>query len=195
MMYRAGLTVREIADNCGYDVRTVNRHVRVREKYEPDFYTAHLNAFEKREKGRPSTRWKHIYIDLQVFWNENQRLPSYGGNNDESRLHRWLSEQRRLNERGNLSSSKTKLLNEIPGWTLSTRASELDARWQANFEAFVLFVQDYGRFPRYKNFSSERERALGVWLHSQHQRRSNGVLRSDRSRALDNAVPGWKSLY
>lgn len=40
-MYRAGLTVREIADRCQQNVATVHLHLRVREKYQPGLHAAH----------------------------------------------------------------------------------------------------------------------------------------------------------
>ncbi|MGP5391716.1 hypothetical protein [Glutamicibacter arilaitensis] len=46
--------------------------------------------------------------------------------------------------------------------------------------------------PRYKNYSTEAERVLGVWLHIQHQKRAAGTLPPWRLKMMDNAFPHWQ---
>ncbi|MFR0637296.1 helicase associated domain-containing protein [Arthrobacter sp. LS16] len=69
----------------------------------------------------------------------------------------------------------------------------LNEAWLQRLESICEFVALNGRMPRYKHHSSEYERTLGVWLHNQHQKRARGNLSSSRHKALDAALPGWKS--
>lgn len=59
--------------------------------------------------------------------------------------------------------------------------------------AVSAYVASTGQMPRYKIYASEHEHRLGVWLHRQHQARTENSLLSWRQAALDEAVPGWRS--
>lgn len=195
MMYRAGLTVREIADHCRRDPRTVHRHVQIRETYEPGFHSEHLANLHLRSPDRPRTRWRQKLAKVEEFVNLNGRLPEYSNASDESSLYRWLSCQRRKLERNELSNQKIVLLNSLPCWNEPKWQIELDLRWENRLQDLELFVTTHKRMPRYKNYLNESERQVGVWLHSQHQKRSNGTLNPIRLSLLDQRVPGWHSKY
>ncbi|RBL98884.1 hypothetical protein C1H84_16725 [Glutamicibacter soli] len=67
----------------------------------------------------------------------------------------------------------------------------LDETWKAKLAAVVDYVKVAGSLPRYRNYATEYERSLGVWLHNQHQKRTKGTLIEWRKTALDDAVPSW----
>ncbi|WP_121866065.1 helicase associated domain-containing protein [Glutamicibacter nicotianae] len=72
------------------------------------------------------------------------------------------------------------------------RQRELDERWSERFEALREFVAESGQFPRYRTYTSETEHSLGIWLHNQHQRRTEGKLAAWRRDALDHEFAGWR---
>ncbi|MBP2397621.1 helicase associated domain-containing protein [Glutamicibacter protophormiae] len=92
-----------------------------------------------------------------------------------------------------MSKSKVALLGDVADWTTDLHRQELDERWNAKLIALKDFVSEFGAMPRYKTFASEREHSLGVWLHNQHQRRTELKLQDWRLEALNAAIPGWTS--
>ncbi|WP_413456496.1 helicase associated domain-containing protein (plasmid) [Glutamicibacter sp. FR1] len=89
--------------------------------------------------------------------------------------------------------SKKVLLEALSGWDQNTHQLQLDQLWQSHLQELTNFVDAHGQMPRYKNYSSELEHRLGVWLHNQHQRRSQGSLVAWRLEALNAVAPGWRS--
>lgn len=193
MMYAAGLTVREIADRCHQNCSTIHLHFRVREKYEPGFHARHEAALKARGPNRPTTLWRKRASEAIDFQTAHGRLPRGDGDAAERSLHSWLEGQRRTFERGEMPASKVVLLEDLVGWNIRTRQLELDGRWWDKLSALVEFVASTESVPRYKNYSTEQERVLGVWLHKQHQRRSENKLVQWRLETLDAALPGWRS--
>jgi len=171
MMYKAGLTVREIADRCHQNVATVHLHLQVREKYQPGLRAAHESALNDRDPDRPSTKWRKCLEEVIHFQLDHGRLPR--------------------NEGG--SQAKEVLLDSLTNWSIDTHQQELDDRWRQKLLDLEDFVYEFGTMPRYKNFSTEREHTLGVWLHNQHQRRAEQKLDEWRLEAINVAIPGWTS--
>lgn len=195
LMFRAGLTVREISDYCHANVDTVHRHVVVREKYELDYRAEHETAFQNRDLDHPTPAWLSSLGSVQSFLSENSRLPGPNGNEKELILHKWLNRQRNKYNRNRMSPQKTVLLDKLPGWKVSYQQQSLDKQWSTRLEELADYLSQFGRAPRYRNYADDHEHKLGVWLHVQHQRRANGTLRSDRLLQLDNIFPGWCSKY
>lgn len=192
-MYLAGLTAREISDLCHQKISTVHRHLRVREKYQEDFKETHYKELASRHPDRPSTQWRIRLNELNEFVVSNGRLPERNGNQHEISLYSWLSIQRASHYRGAMSPGKTYLLGSIPNWCGSSREEILQHNWMNNLNETADYVTNHKEMPRYKNFSDDREHKLGVWLHIQHQKRSQGTLSEARFRALERFIPGWRS--
>lgn len=193
MMYKAGLTVREIADRCHQNVATVHSHLKVREKYQPGLRASHEAALRDREPDRPSTKWRKCLEEVLRFQSTYGRLPMSGGDSHEQRMFRWIATQRRAFNQGRMSKAKEALLDSLPGWSIDTHQQELDERWRVKLLDLQDYVSEFGTMPRYKNFASKREHTLGVWLHNQHQRRTEQKLQKWRLEALNVAIPGWTS--
>ncbi|MGP7815027.1 Helicase associated domain protein [Glutamicibacter soli] len=194
MMYAAGLTAREIADLCHQSVATVHVHLRVREKYTPGFKATHQAALNERDPDRPSARWRTRLNEVISFQATHDQLPSRDGDEHEKALFRWVAVQRRAYETGRISKTKVELLKDLAGWTVNIHQNELDELWKTNLANLQDFISEFETMPRYKNFTTEHEHTLGVWLHCQHQRRAEQRLIQWRLDALDEAVPGWRSM-
>ena len=193
MMYKAGLTVREIADRCHQNVATVHLHLQVREKYQPGLRAAHESALNDRDPDRPSTKWRKCLEEVIHFQADHGRPPRNEGGSQEQRMSRWIAAQRRAFNQGKMSKAKEVLLDSLSDWLLDTHQQELDERWRVKLLDLQDFVSEFGTMPRYKNFASEREHTLGVWLHNQHQRRAEQKLDEWRLEAINVAIPGWTS--
>lgn len=193
MMFMAGLTAREIADRCKQNIATVHLHLKNREKYEPDFYGKHIEALEARGRYRVTTQWRRRMREAQDFYLAYGRLPLLAGDSSEHSLAVWVGEQRRLYERNELPQAKITLLEPLSGWKLNPRTQEKEIRWRNKLDLFIDFVATEHRMPRYRTYSTPEEHALGVWLHNQHQRRTERRLEPWMLEALNNAVPGWRS--
>ncbi|WP_425864747.1 Helicase associated domain protein [Arthrobacter sp. TWP1-1] len=192
-MYTSGMTVQEIADFTGRARSTVHRHLQVREDAGARLRAVHEAARLARGPDWPTTRWQHCYKAAQEFYKLNGRLPIDDDVAAEHKLVAWLDSQRATHRSGALSAIKVTLMDMIPGWEGTAPQTILDDRWRQRLEELVAFVAETGRMPRYKRHSSEHEHALGVWIHTQHQRRAECRLLDWRLAALDAAVPGWHS--
>lgn len=73
------------------------------------------------------------------------------------------------------------------------RAREREMQWKKKLALFIAFVDAEQRMPRYRSYATEEEHALGVWLHNQHQRRTENRLELWKLEALNEANPGWCS--
>jgi len=189
----AGITAREIAELCHRGPATIHYHLRRREHYEPGFRAKHEAAVATRNNNRPSSTWRRQATELATFHAEHKRLPRSTGDRAERSLHHWLTIQRKELQSGQLPAAKILLLQDVPDWHIDPRQRELDERWSERFEALRQFVAESGHFPRYRTYTSEKERSLGVWLHNQHQRRAEGKLAAWRHDALDHEFAGWRS--
>ena len=188
----AGITVREIAELCHRGSATIHYHLRRREHYEPGFRAKHEAAVATRNNNRPSSTWRRQANELAAFHAEHTRLPRSTGDRAERSLHHWLTVQRKELQSGQLPAAKIMLLQDVPDWHIDPRQRELDERWSERFEALREFVAESGQFPRYRTYTSEKERSSGVWLHNQHQRRAEGKLAAWRHDALDDEFAGWR---
>lgn len=193
MMYLAGLTAREIADWCQQNIATVHLHLRVREKYEPGFHAKHEAALASRDPDRPTTWWRRRLHEALEFQAAHDRLPRSDGDDVEASLARRVADQRRAYGKGRMSVAKIILLDGLRDWASDTKQAKLDDKWRTSLGLLTEFVASTGRLPRYKDYSSELEHVLGVWLHTQHQRRAENRLLPWRKAALDDAFPVWQS--
>lgn len=194
-MYTSGMTVQEIADLTGRARSTVHRHLQVRDAAGAGLRAVHEAARLARGPDWPTTHWQHNYKAAQDFYKLNGRLPK--ADDDvaaEHKLVAWLGTQRAAHRSGALPAIKVTLMGVIPDWERTVHHTTLDDRWRKRLDELVTFVAEAGRMPRYRRYSSEHEHALGVWLHTQHQRRGESRLSAWRLVALDAAVPGWHSF-
>ena len=193
LMYSAGLTAREIADLCAHNISTVHFHLRRREQYEPGFQSKHFEALKSRHPDRPTTQWRKQLNLLKEFINENGRLPISKATPEEARLQSWLVNQQRSYARGEMSPGKIFLLDSVFEWRATAHRDVLARHWLDRLQMVASYVSQVGQFPRYRNYTTELEHTLGVWLHIQHQNRSQKKLPEERLTKLNETIPGWRS--
>lgn len=193
MMFTAGLTAREIADRCKQNIATVHLHLKNREKYDHNFFAKHTAALEDRGPHRITTQWRRRVKEAQEFHAAHGRLPRSTGKPAERSLAEWIGEQRRLFEREELPQAKIVLLEPLPDWHINARTREHEMRWRNKLALFVDFVAAEQRMPRYRTYATEEEHVLGVWLHNQHQRRTENQLELWKLEALQEVAPDWRS--
>lgn len=193
-MYASGMTVREIADFTDRPRSTVHRHLQVQEKFGQDLRAVHNAARQARGPDWPTTHWQRRYKAAQDFYAVNGKLPAAGDDEAETVLATWIRTQRTLHHRGDLPAILATLMDMIPNWDDSPRRTALDDHWRERFHELQDFVAENARLPRYRGYSSERERILGVWLHTQHQARAERRLLQWRLESLEAALPDWRSV-
>lgn len=193
LMYAAGLKVRESSDLCHQNVSTLHLHFKVQAEHDAETKARHDAALAARNPDRPSVLWRRRLSEVLAFHTLHNRLPGNSSDTTEAGLHRWLCLQRRAFDPGLMWPAKITLMDQLPGWRTDTHKENLDQGWRQRVLQLQRFVGDRGTMPRYKTYADEAERALGVRLHVQHQRRAEGLLLHWRLEALDAAVPGWRS--
>ncbi|MBT2549120.1 helicase associated domain-containing protein [Arthrobacter sp. ISL-65] len=68
-----------------------------------------------------------------------------------------------------------------------------EARWQNRLTDLAAYHAAGNDWPLHKSSMTDEEHDLGVWLHSQRQKARRGELDPAKIRALDEAVPGWRT--
>jgi len=92
-----------------------------------------------------------------------------------------------------MSIPKIVLLEDLTGWNIDAHQQELDEAWRTKLTSLIKFTAANHQMRRYKNYSTEAERVLGVWLHIQHQRRAEGTMIPWRLEMMDDTFPHWQS--
>ncbi|BBX87890.1 helicase associated domain-containing protein [Mycolicibacterium aubagnense] len=73
--------------------------------------------------------WEQQLSALRTFVAAQRRYPDAGSSDSaEAELARWISVQRDLYRRGDLSSIRIQLIASLPGWRWNARAASFDAR-------------------------------------------------------------------
>lgn len=194
-MFVAGLTAREIADLTNKNIATIHRHLKNREKYDSDFFDKHMVALEARGPNCITSKWRKRIQEAYDFHLRFGRLPRQTGDTIEDSLALWLARQRRLYEKNALPMAKVVLLEPLPDWNVSPQRKARETNWWNKLSLVIDFLDKEGRLPKYKTYATEEEHVLGVWLHYQHQRRTENKLEPWKLKALDGATSGWHSQW
>src|SRR5690606_38799320 len=104
-------------------------------------------------------------------------------------LVQWVALQRNAYRRGGMSAAKIVLLDQLEDWAVDVPQQRRDEHWRNMLNAVSAYVDSTGQMPRYKTYATEHEHRLGVWLHHQHQTRTENTLPAWRLAALNEAVP------
>ncbi|MET3952986.1 hypothetical protein ABIB29_003852 [Arthrobacter sp. UYEF36] len=194
LMYRKGLTVGRISELCGAVPQTVSRHIRGQRARHPDMQADHL-GMRPPPKTRPiPASWAGNIDALHKIRTFEGRYPTTSDPDPQRRrLGSWLSVQRRANREGRLSQDKLAALQPLAGWTCNQRVVEHGRRWQKRLQELHAFHQHEGRWPRHRNYQSENEHVIGVWLHGQRQKALGGALAANELQALNEKIPGWNT--
>ena len=122
------------------------------------------------------------------------RLPvGRSGDRGERSMARWLSRRRREAAEGTLDPAYSSGLSRVPGWLENRREVEDEARWHHRLAQLAAYREEGNDWPSHRKSGSERERTLGVWLHTQRYKRRRGELDPMKVKLLDDTVPGWQA--
>lgn len=153
-------------------------------------------------EGTPRTvvfqaRWQERLKALTAYRAAGKDWPLHEGTTgQEHELGVWLHRQRFELHRGELDPRKAAALDAaVPGWLTGRKRGSMagEARWQGRLAALAAYRAAGRDWPRHKAKAGSEEHQLGVWLHAQRLRQRRGDLTPVRARALNAAVPGWRT--
>lgn len=136
--------------------------------------------------------WSERAQYLRQFRANEGRWPSQTAvDEDERSLGKWLSLQRSVAHRGELSDARRAALDQyLPGWDPGSR----EQAWYQNADGLAAFVRKNSRWPS-KNGDGE-ERRLGSWLHNRRQDAVTGSgWTPERAAYLNKVAPGWNPSH
>ncbi len=194
----------EIVRSRTSDETLLNELKRLNKKFGRTPTLRDLKQFSKYKKGQYSLRfgsfgnaiakaglmdknegfWLTNYDALTLFINTYHRLPLRNEPNYEF-LNLWVTNQRQLKKRGQLSDNRIKLLNDIKfQWSIN------DSRWDINFEKLKAYKKEFGHCNVLESGNTEK---LGAWVGIQRRRKSR--LSIQRIEKLNSIGFSWKSSH
>lgn len=193
LMYRGGLTRKQIGQVVGAPPSTVSYHLRLALAQDPGLLEAH-RAAAMHSSSRVTAQGLERMQQLVDIVQETGRYPSW---NAESRQERtlavWLQRRRDDARTGKLPRPYREGLDVLSGWEGKPRAAVDEERWQERLAALRTYRAAGMEWPRHKSTIIGEEHDLGVWLHTQRFKLRRGELASHRADALDATLPGWRS--
>jgi len=194
LMYRLGLSRARIAALVRAEPATVEYHLVIARRQDPELEAEHQAAAGAAPVPHPSPTDLARMDDVVAWVKAQGRLPhDRSGQRSERSMARWLSGRRREAAAGTLDPAYRDGLAQVPGWRGNRRDAENEARWHDRLAQLVEFRQEGHDWPRHKEFDSEREHTLGVWIHAQRYKHRRGDLDPVKAKLLDSAVPGWQT--
>ncbi|MDJ0356644.1 helicase associated domain-containing protein [Paenarthrobacter sp. PH39-S1] len=196
LMYRAGLPFGRIAALCHAPASTVHRHLQHRIVIDPGLNEDYQANKTTDSRPLPGKAWLQRVEELRKHIAVAGRAPVHSGaTREEQNLASWLSQQRARERHGRLHPSHLEVLDAVGEWRSTPREIADAQRWFTRLGQLKEFVATERPWPRYKGFSSEDERVLGVWLHGQRQKNHRNQLTDDQIRFLNSTVPGWSQPH
>ena len=192
-MYRQGVPVARIAVLAGAAEATVRYHLQIAARAEPSLRGEHARTVQRPAKKLDERGLKNV-ADIVALYRAEGRLPSSkSASMRERSLESWLAAKRQQSQKGTLSPAYRDELREIPGWDTPRRQKEQrEELWNQRLAELLAYRAAGNDWPLHKEATSEQERLLGVWLHSQRITYRDGTLRPDREQRLDAKLPGWR---
>lgn len=202
-LYRTGITGAGVAQACKVpDVLEVLNALAAAKRDDPALEAEHTanrcHAVARQEsitlQRALSPAWRRRIAELTAFVAEHGRMPRQkGGDDAETSIGRWLHAQRGKVAKGILRPQERAALDAVGPWDSRLREIREEARFPARLQAVIDFKARYRRLPSYRNWVSEDESAMGVWLHTLRQAAAGGRLSLMMKTALDRSLPGWDS--
>ncbi|MDR7161388.1 helicase associated domain-containing protein [Arthrobacter sp. BE255] len=192
LMYRKGLTRGKIASLTGAPPATVGYHLEIARTLDRELLTEHVTANPRAAKVTPQgmTRMRQLITFVQ----QTGKYPS--SSSDlllERTLAVWLNRRHREAAEGRLASVIHDGLKVLPDWEGKTRKATDERRWQDRLRALAESRAMGQDWPRHRGLITDEEHDLGVWLHTQRFKSRRGELDPAKIKALDSAVPGWRT--
>jgi hypothetical protein len=194
LMYRLGLSRPRIAALVRAQPATVGYHLVIARRQDPGLEAEHQAAAGAAPVPHPAPT-DLARMDELIAWVKTEgRLPrDRSGQRSERSMARWLSGRRREAAEGTLNPAYRDGLAQVPEWLRNRRDAEDEARWHHRLAQLEDFRHEGNDWPRHKEFDSEREHTLGVWIHTQRYKNRRGELDPVKVKLLDSAVPGWQT--
>lgn len=192
LMYRLGLSRKRIAELVRTQPATVGYHLVIARSQDPGLEAAHLTAGGTNVS--PSRAGLARMEEIISWVTAEGRFPRDRSEDKRERsMARWLSDRRREAADGTLHPAHCDGLAPIPGWDRNPRIVADEARWHDRLAQLADLRAEGSDWPRHRDYDSEREHTLGVWIHGQRQKIRRGELDAEKIRLLDDAVPGWRN--
>jgi hypothetical protein len=190
LMYRLGLSRKRIAELVGAEPATVGYHLVIARGRDPELETAHQKASSTKSSPSRLARMEEI-----INWVTDEGRFPRGRSEDkvERSMARWLSDRRREEADDTLDPAYRDGLAQVPGWVRNQRKATDEARWHDRLAQLSNFRAEGNDWPRHRHYASDREHALGVWIHAQRQKHRRGELDAVKVKLLNDAVPGWQA--
>ena len=132
-------------------------------------------------------RWERGYSRLVKYTKENgtSRVPFQYVTEDGFQLGQWVNTLRSRKRTGSLRTEYSKQLEELPGWTWTSKADS----WGRAYELLLEYVKKHGDALVPQSYVVD-EFSLGAWVAAQRGNYAKGTLTRDREKQLRN-VKGW----
>jgi superfamily II DNA or RNA helicase len=132
-------------------------------------------------------KWEEGFTRLLEYVKQakDARVASKHTTTDGYQLGAWVLNQRTLHVRGSLGADRERRLEELPGWTWHSKATQ----WEEGFRRLLDYAKQHrhARVPAAYSVDGYR---LGAWVNVQRTQYSKGTLKADRANRLQE-VPGW----
>jgi hypothetical protein len=152
------------------------------ERLLPENCILQLEALPGWGWSRMDFRWMRQFERLLDFRDSNGHLLRQV---PDSVLRSWMVHQRVLYKRNQLDVEKTRLLEDVPGWTWNPG----DDRWESGFQYLLEYIELNGTSCVPQKFRTDGF-GLGTWVNKQRQRYRKGNLERARADRL-SLLPGW----
>ena len=138
-----------------------------------------------------------LEIEFLFTWNLEKaaalvaELGSFPHRNSSSaagnRFALWLSHQRWFESLGRLPIERAQSLDHtLPGWRKEDVFDERERQWLNALAAYIARVEELGHLPT-------GDDPCARWMNAQQNSLKQDTLYEGRERALNGAVPGWKT--
>lgn len=192
LMYRLGLSRKRIAELVRVHPAVVGYHLVIARGQDPGLEAEHHAAAGAKPGPSPADLAR---MEEVIAWvSAEGRLPEdRSPDRDERSMARWLSGRRREAAEGTLDPAYSHGLARVPGWAKNCREMADEARWHDRLAQLTAYRNEGHDWPRHHDYDSDREHALGVWIHTQRYTRRARDLDPAKLKLLDEAVPGWQA--
>lgn len=141
-----------------------------------------------------------IWDSLDYFWEQNFRsakeyyltygnldIPTNYKSKDGKHLGNWILRQRQLYKRNSLTDDQIKKLDSI-GMDWMDR---VDRIWENGFLEAKNYSEEYGNLSVPKNYRSNTDFPLGIWIQRQRSLYKNNKISEDRIKRLTGIGMNW----
>lgn len=141
-----------------------------------------------------------IWDSLDYFWEQNFKsakeyyltygnldIPTNYKSKDGKHLGNWILRQRQLYKRNSLTDDQIKKLDSI-GMDWMDR---VDRIWENGFREAKNYSEEYGNLSVPKNYRSNTDFPLGIWIQRQRSLYKNNKISEDRIKRLTGIGMNW----